>query len=257
MTNKAIEVDGLSFKYDNKLILDDISFSISSGDVVVLMGLNGSGKSTLINCIMGFLKPKSGNIFIQGNDITKINNHELAYLISYVPQNIGNSCMLGVLEYLTLGRIVYRKMYENVKQADYDCVFRYADEMNIKPLLGKKMNELSGGERQLVAITKALIQETPIIVFDEPMAALDYKNQIMYLKVIEELRAAGKTVLFSSHNPNHALALNAKIALIHKKSLYACGKSTAVLSDEILQSIYGANIQIIEKSQRKYCVFDL
>mgnify|MGYP003430848917 FL=1 len=113
----------------------------------------------------------------------------------------------------------------------------FAHKMHIEHLLSKNMNEISGGERQLVAITKALIQETPVIIFDEPTAALDYKNQILYLQTIKKLSEDGKAVVLSTHNPNHALSLNATIALIHNQSLFAYGNASTTLTDDILQSL--------------------
>lgn len=257
MTSEVIQVDSISFKYDKKQIFDNVTFSVSSNDILIIMGLNGSGKTTLINCIMGFLKPNTGSVLLNGNNIESLNNKERARIVSYVPQDIGNNCSLSVLEYLSLGRIAYKKIYETAEESDYELVIRYAQKMNIENLLSKRMNEISGGERQLAAITKALIQETPAIIFDEPMSALDYKNQILYLKTIDELRKEGKTVLLSSHNPNHALALNANVAIIHNNTLEALGNANTVLSNDTIQKVYGEYTGIIKGLSRNYCVFDI
>ena len=257
MIKSVIDVQNISFSYKTTSVFNNISFSVFPGDVVVLMGLNGCGKSTLINCIIGFLKPKTGYIRLFNKKVEDYSNTERAKIISYVPQIIGAGCELNVFEYLSLGRLAYKKIHEKLNTKDHSCILRYAQKMNITHLLNKKMSELSGGERQLTSITKALIQETPIIVFDEPTAALDYKNQILYLELIEKLREEGKSIILSSHNPNHALSLNSTVALIHNKSLFAFGNARTTLTDEILQSVYNTNVKLIQEKSRSYCVFDL
>ena len=257
MKKELIRVEKLSFRYGSKLILENINFSLGKGEILILMGLNGSGKSTLINCIMGFLKPQSGKVYYNGINTLSMSRNDRAHIVSYVPQDIGTSCSLNVLEYLSLGRIAYKKMYQIASKEDYDCVREHAKKMDIEHLLNKNMNEISGGERQLVAITKSLIQETPVIIFDEPTAALDYKNQILYLQTIKKLCKEGKTVILSTHNPNHALSLNSIVALIHNRLIFAYGEARKTLTNEVLQSVYNKNVKIIQEKSRSYCVFDI
>lgn len=253
----VVDVKNLNWAYKSKQVLEYISFSVSKGEILTLMGLNGCGKTTLLNCIMGFLKVNRDTVYLCGEDMTYLSTIEKARLVSYVTQNIDASCLLTVYEYLSLGLIVHKKFYELSNRVDRDYITNYAKNMNIQGLLEKKMSEISGGERQLVAITRALIQDTPIIIFDEPMAALDYKNQIKYLKVIDELRQMGKTIIFSTHNPNHALALKSKVCLINDMRILAVGEAISVLTKENLKTVYGEEIDIIYNGVNQYCVFDL
>lgn len=252
-----VDVKSLSWAYKNKRVLENISFSISQGEILTLMGLNGCGKTTLLNCLMGFLKVSEHTVFLCGKDVANLSAQEKAQLVSYVSQTLDANCMLSVYEYLTLGLIAHKKFYELSNKLDKEYIMNSAHTMNVSLLLEKKMSEISGGERQLVAITRALIQNTPIIIFDEPMAALDYKNQIKYLKVIDELKKLGKTIIFSSHNPNHALALNSKVCLLNDKKLLAIGEAAKVLTKENLMHVYGKEVNIICSGEKQYCVFDL
>ena len=253
----VVEVKGLRWAYKSKHVLEHISFSILKGEVLTLMGLNGCGKTTLLNCIMGFLKVNKDTVYLCGKDIAELSFIEKARLVSYVSQNIDANCLLTVYEYLSLGLISHKKFYELSNKIDKEYITNCAGTMNIKHLLDKKMSEISGGERQLVAITRALIQDTPIIIFDEPMAALDYKNQIKYLKVIDELKKMGKTIIFSSHNPNHALSLNSQVCLLNDMKILAMGEAVKVLTRENLMSVYGEEINVIYNGGRQYCVFNL
>lgn len=254
---KVIDVKNLSWEYKNKQVLKSINFSVHGGEVLALMGLNGCGKTTLLNCIMGFLKVNKNTVYLCGKDTSCLSVIEKAQLVSYVSQNIDANCLLTVYEYLSLGLIAHKKFYELSNKIDKEYITNCAGSMNIQNLLEKKMNEISGGELQLVAITRALIQDTPIIIFDEPMAALDYKNQIKYLKVIGELKKMGKTIIFSSHNPNHALALKSKVCLLNDMKILAVGDAAKVLTKENLVSVYGEEINVICNAGKQYCVFEL
>ena len=255
--SNVVDVKNLNWAYRNKEVLENISFSVAQGEIITLMGVNGCGKTTLLNCLMGFLKVSKRTVYLCGKDIADLSSIAKAQLVSYVSQNIDANCLLTVYEYLSLGLIAHKKFYELTNKVDKEHITSCASKMNIHALLDKKMNEISGGERQLAAITRALIQDTPIIIFDEPMSALDYKNQIKYLKVIDGLRKMGKTIIFSSHNPNHALSLKSKVCLLNDMKNLAVGESFYVLTKENLMLVYGEEVDVICNGEKQYCVFDL
>ena len=150
-----LETRNLSYSYHaGQAVLNDISLEIYEGSVTVLLGLNGSGKTTLIKVLTGLLKPLKGTTFIESKDITQISSTELSKLISYVPQNISDDTDFAVLDYLTFGRMNTIKFYSAPNAEDYENAKAVANDLGITDLLAEKMNELSGGQRQLVTIAK-------------------------------------------------------------------------------------------------------
>ena len=171
-----LETRNLNYSYHTgQLVLNNISLEIYEGSVTVLLGLNGSGKTTLIKVLTGLLKPLKGTTFVDDKDITQISSTELSKLISYVPQNISDDTDFAVLDYLTFGRMNTIKFYSSPKSEDYKRAKAVAEELGITDLLTEKMNELSGGQRQLVTIARAVVQNSGIIIMDEPTASIDYK----------------------------------------------------------------------------------
>lgn len=252
--NECIVVQNLSFSYGNKEILSNVSFTVTEGKSLVLLGLNGSGKTTLINCMMGFLDFRENTIKIYGKDLCKINVRERSKLISFVSQEVEN-CSLSVYEYISLGRIAGKGLLGQLTKLDEVIINDTIELMNINGLLKKQVNELSGGERQIISIARALVQDTPIIVMDEPTSALDYKNQIILLKIVKKLNLLGKTVIFSSHNPNHALALNAQVGIVHEKTIIKFGEAKEILTSEVISVVYGDSVKIISADGKDSCIF--
>lgn len=254
---KSIEVCGLSYAYKNNCVLDNICFSVEEKSTLVILGVNGSGKSTLINCLMGFLNIPPDTIKMCGKDIALLSNKERSHIVSYVSQDSDSGCSLNVYEYLSLGRIAHKQIFGSLSGEDDKIIINRAKEMLIEHLLGKKVTEISGGERQLAAITRALIQDTPVIILDEPTSALDYKNQVTFLKIIRKLNQKGKTVIFSSHNPNHALAIDANVCVINQRNIWNFGVAREVISQEMLNTIYGDNVKLIHDEKNISCNFCL
>ena len=125
--------------------------------------------------------------------------------------------------------------------------------MEIEKYLDIEFNKLSGGEQQLILLARALVQDTPIILLDEPMSALDLKNQAFFLKTIKQLSKEGKTIIFSTHNPNHALVLDCDVCIIHNRKVFCNGKASEILSKDVISDIYGTETCIYENAGRKYC----
>lgn len=151
-----------------------------------------------------------------------------------------------------MGRSPYIKFGLSPSKADFEIVEKYAEKLGICDILTSTFNELSGGQKQVVAITKALIQETPIIVMDEPMSALDIGKQAEILILINQLITESKTIILTSHNPNHALLTNCKVCLINEGQVISYGLNKNVLTPENLEKVYGKNVKL-DKTTNSVC----
>lgn len=246
-----LETRHLSYSYHaGKPVLKDISLTVHGGTVTILLGMNGSGKTTLIKVLAGLLMPLKGTTFIDGKDIAQYSSAELSKLISYVPQNISNDTDFALLDYLTFGRMNTIKFYSSPKPMDYDKAKEIAAELGIENLLATKMDELSGGQRQLVTIARAVVQDSEIIIMDEPAASIDYRFLDIVIKYIYELKNRGKTIVLSCHNSSIPLLLNSEIAVLECGRLTMTGKAREVLTLQTLRDIYGCDF--IAGSQLPY-----
>lgn len=235
-----LEINSLSYSYkNNQKVLKDINLKIKEGTINVLLGLNGCGKTTLLKLIACLLKTETSQIFINGKSINELKNHERAKLISYVPQLSNNEEDFIVKDFLLFGFVSDLKFYEKPKQEQIERVYKAAVKFDIKSLLNKKLNELSGGERQKVYICSAYLQDTPLILLDEPMSALDLRNQSLITGILNELRKEGKTIILSTHNPNIALILNSNVILMNNGEIYRFGYCKDIVKIDLLKEIYG------------------
>ena len=249
-----LEVKNLSFSYSkNKKVLDDVSFSINEGEIVIILGPNGSGKSTLLNCIIGEEKITSGEIFFNGKVKKEINREERNNLLSYVPQLIeGND--LTVRETILLGRLTKFGLYPSKK--DYEIVDSLMESLNLSELRDRTTASLSGGERQKVTIARAIVQESSTILFDEPTSNLDIKAQLDVLSIIKnEIKEKNKSALISMHDINQALSIGDKfIFLVNNKVKAVVSKGE--ITPELLEETYGVKSKIINVDNKEVIVYE-
>lgn len=252
-----IEVKDLSFSYYNENVLNEVTFSVEKGALYTVIGLNGAGKSTLFGCLAKLLEVPKGKVFIQQKDITDFSYREYSKVVSYVPQlNAIRTVDCVVRDYMVEGRTPYLRMFSVPGMHDYEVVEKVAKKIGIERLLGASFSELSGGQQQLVSIARALVQDTPIIFFDEPMSALDLCNQSMILKLIRELKKEGKTILFSSHNPNHAISLGAGIIFLKNGKVMRQERADSDRLYEDIQTVYGDAVILTECGNRRVVIFN-
>ncbi len=236
------KISNLSFKYDKKspkLVLNNINAEFKEGTVNVLLGLNGCGKTTLIKLLAGLEKPVEGTIEYDGKSLQSIKIRDRAKIFSYVPQQANVTNDIPVRQYLSYGTTNTLAFYEHPGKEEMQLVEKTAERLHISHLLDKNLGEISGGELQIVLIACSLIQRTPIMLLDEPTSALDMKNQNLVLSVLKEIAAEGKTIILSSHNPNHALFLNSNVFLIHEGKVCKEGKTEDLIKVDILKPVYG------------------
>ena len=246
MSDKAVSINNISFSYEKKPIYKEFSLDISANELFFIMGVNGCGKTTLLKILCSFLSVDSGDVYIHGKRINEYDAKSLSKVVSYVPQILNLSSDFIVKDYLALGRTPYKRIFDSLDNDDYSIVEKYAVELGVDNLLDIEFNTLSGGQKQNVAIARALIQETPIIILDEPMSALDLGKQADFLSLLLRLKEDGKTVILTSHNPTHAMALGdvCKVCLIEQGTILGLGNCTDVLTQNNVSRIYGDKVSI-------------
>lgn len=253
---KAISVDDIRFGYDkNAPVINDLTFSIEEGSINAILGSNGCGKTTLLDCLIGFNKPQVGIVSVFGKNITEISHREFAEFISYVPQNTEINMDYRVSEFILFGRTCHLGFGESPGGEDNDVMKRSAERFNITHLLDKDINKVSGGERQLCYLARAICQESKIIIMDEPTSALDFGNQAKFLRLISGLKEEGKTVIFTTHNPNHVMELGCNVLMMKDGKIMAEGQSKDVMTEENVSALYGEGIK--SSSDGTHFVFDL
>jgi len=236
-----IKIKNLSFSYGDKEVLRDISLSIPKGDLCGLLGRNGSGKTTLFKCCLNLLKYKHGSIIIDDKKIEDLSYRELSKLIAYLPQDHKVSFAWSVEEIILMGRSPHMRNILGLSSADYDRVADIMEFLGITQYSKASFNDLSGGERQLVMIGRALAQDTPIIFLDEPTSALDFDNQIMIWQKLKEISDKGTTVVVCTHDPNHILWFCKSIIALNLGELVAYGSTDEVLTSKLLSTIFFSN----------------
>lgn len=254
-----IDVRNLSFEYTNgNTILDGIGHSFESGTINVILGLNGCGKTTFIKLLSGLLKPTSGEITVDGKPILSMSDHERSELIAYVPQLATSKISFTVLEYLLLSLSNQKSLYWRPNEKDNKRVREFAMRLSINENnFNRRVDELSGGERQIVMICAALLQDAKIIILDEPTAALDMKNQYAVLQFLKRShKSEDKTIIFSCHDPNHALRLGGQTIALHEGKIFLQGESREIIKAENLKKIYGENVCDSKNSKYNFITID-
>ncbi|MBR4777147.1 MAG: ABC transporter ATP-binding protein [Lachnospiraceae bacterium] len=241
----SLEIKDLSFRYFKRgpLVLDKVSFSLNKGEIGVILGKNGSGKTTLFKNVLGLVKPTGGSISFNGKDLSKVSRRERAGYIAYVPQNVEFGA-LSVFDTVLMGRMPYFGLISG--KEDEKKTFKVLEEMGLTDLASRNVTELSGGERQKVAIARAFTQEPELMVFDEPTGNLDIANEQLILNEAKRIATdKGIGILTSLHDLNHALAVGDKFFFLKNgKLLYTGGKD--IISKELIKEVFDAEVSIID-----------
>ncbi len=241
-----IMVESLNFSYGKHLVLDDISFAVKGGEMVFVLGKNGAGKSTLFKCILGHIKRAGGAIEIDGAPLDNYNARDLAKRVAYIPQASAPTYNYTVRQMVTMGRTVHLPPFSSPTKEDDSIVSDALQRMSIFDLAEEGFGEISGGERQLALIARALVQQGKILLMDEPTSNLDYGNQLRVLKSIKELAQSGLTVLVTSHNPQQALYFGDRVLALDCGSVKAFGAPKEVLTPALVRDLYGVNVEFAD-----------
>ncbi len=225
-------VIGYNTRAGQRRVTAPLSVKLPEGRLICLVGRNGVGKSTLLRSLSGLQPPLSGDVLLGGSSIASYSHKALARLVSVVTTRDVPVPSMTSWEVVALGRSPYTQFWGQLSPADKEIVDRSIDITGISPLASRRVGSLSDGERQKVMIAKAIAQETPVILLDEPTAFLDYPSKVSTLSLLSRLaREMGRTILVSTHDVEHALRLSDEVLLLQKEGLYKVLRRDALVLD--------------------------
>jgi len=239
-----LEARELGFGYRHHRVGHDVSLSLEAGEVVCLLGPNGGGKTTLFRTLLGLLPAQGGQVHLGGDDLTALPRREIARRIAYVPQVHTGYFPFSVRDVVLMGRTAHLAPFASPSHADHEAADEALARLELSHLADSVYTQISGGERQLTLVARALAQAAPLVVMDEPTASLDFGNQVKVLERIGELARSGIGVLLSTHDPDQAFLLAHRVALLHNGTLAALGPPQEVLTPAALHMLYGVDVSI-------------
>ncbi|MDF3312211.1 ABC transporter ATP-binding protein [Rhodococcus sp. T2V] len=240
----ALTVDHLTCGYRNRPVLRDINFTVEPGEVLCLLGRNGVGKTTLFRTIMGFLPPLGGTIRIDGTAARDLGRRDLARRIGYVPQSGGDVFNFAVSDVVLLGRTAWLGLRGSPTHRDRDIAADALHRLGLTDLADANFLELSGGQRQMVLIARALAQQPELLMMDEPTANLDLGNEARVLNCVAELAADGMAIVMTSHNPQHAFTCATTAALFQPGGDHHIGPVDEVLTALAMRDAYDVELLV-------------
>ncbi len=250
-----LEAVDLAIGYPGHPVGKGISLALETGEVLGLLGPNGAGKTTLFRTLLGLQPPLDGVAMVDGVPLARLRPAEIARRLAYVPQAHVTEFSYSVLDVVLMGRTARLGPYSTPGAPDVRMALGRLDSLGIGALADADYTRISGGQRQLVLIARALAQEAPILVMDEPTASLDFGNQTLVLARIRALAADGYGVFLSTHDPDHALMVADRVAIMAEGGLAAAGPAADVVTGDTLSRIYGTPVRVEETpSGQRVCV---
>lgn len=234
-----LQASDIHHAYRGQPVLNGASLALRPGEVVSLLGANGAGKSTLLRILLGLLTPRAGRVTLAGRPLSTWPRRELARHVAYVPQMHATPFPYTVRQIVALGRLPASGLFAALSGEDRDAVEHAIARLAIGRLADKPYTEISGGERQLALIARAIAQGSRLLVMDEPATGLDYGNQIGLLDLLQSLAVDGYGILKTTHHPDHVLAGSDRVVLLRHGRIVADGVPADVLTGECLSALYG------------------
>ena len=250
-----LEVSDLSFSYGEHKVLRNVSLRAESGEFVSLLGGNGVGKSTLFKCILGSIRNYTGSVTVNGQDTRTLSVRELARQIAYIPQMSASAFNYSVEDIVLMGTTAGLRALGNPSAAERRRAEESMERMGILPLRQRCFHHLSGGERQLAVIARALAQQAGILLLDEPCSALDFGNQLRILGVAKNLAREGYLVIQSTHDPEKAYMFSDRLIALHDGAVFAQGTPDEVLTADNIRQLYGVDTTLTSIHEDKVRVF--
>jgi iron complex transport system ATP-binding protein len=241
-----LTVESLDFGFPGRTIGRDVSFTLEAGEVMCVLGPNGGGKTTLFRTVLGLLARHAGAIRLEGREIETLSRPEIARRVGYVPQGHAGYFAYTVREFVLMGRTAHLGVFSVPGKRDREVAERGLESLGIAHLADQPVTEVSGGERQLALVARALAQEPKLLVLDEPTASLDFGNQVRVLQRISALAVSGISILFSSHDPDHAFLCAHRALLLAEGRVIEIGTPRAVIRPDTLERLYGVSVKVID-----------
>jgi iron complex transport system ATP-binding protein len=246
----SLEIRGLTAGYSisgrQHIVLRDVSLALREGELLGLVGPNGSGKTTLIRAVTKIIRPFAGTVLVGGDDVAKLPQSELARRVCVVPQESALPDGFSAFECVLMGRTPHLRLLQNEGSTDYEAARRAMVMTDTDELADRPVGQLSGGERQRVVVARALAQETPILLLDEPTAHLDIGHQAAVLDLMRALcRDQGKAVLAVVHDLTLAASYCDRLVMLRSGgTVVAQGSAEEILTPDILSEVYGAAVDV-------------
>lgn len=242
-----LDIENVVFNYDNGPVLNDLTISIESGEMVGILGPNGSGKTTLIKLISGVLRPKQGKVRFDNTDLAKISRKSAAQQIAVVPQEFDVPFAFTAAEVIMLGRTPFHSLFDTENGKDREIIERVIGTCGIAEIAERRFNELSGGEKQKVILATALAQEPRLLLMDEPTVHLDIAHQVEILEQVRNLnRISGITVIAAMHDLNLAAMYFDRLIFLKQGKILADGTPSEVLTEGNIRETFDTGVRVAE-----------
>jgi len=242
----SIEVKNLSFSYGNHRVLDDVSFEALDGELLAVLGPNGVGKSTLFYCMLALQHPGAGAVLLDGKPVHEMPSTQLARRIAYVPQSHAPTFNYSVFDMVLMGTTARVGGFSAPGPDEMKAAQDALERVGIPHLASRGYLRISGGERQLTLIARALAQKAKVIIMDEPTANLDYGNGLRVLSLVKELARESYTVIQSTHNPDHAFLFADRVLALNNGRVAAYGAPRECLTAELIYELYRIHVRLRE-----------
>jgi iron complex transport system ATP-binding protein len=249
----------LAYGFRSRTVGRGVSLDFPRGEIVCLLGPNGGGKTTLLRTLLNLLRPLAGDVTLDGRSLGEWSARDRAARLAYVPQSAESYFDFSLAEVVEMGRTAHRGIFGAPGARDRRLAREGLARLGIELLADRPVHGVSGGERQLALIARALATEATHLLMDEPTASLDFANQSLILDEIARLKTSGAAILFTTHHPDHALRIADRVVMLRGGTVLAEGKTLATLNSENLSALYGRPIDVAEAispdgSRRPTCI---